>query len=75
MSVARFVIPALILLGGLAVTSTSSLAKPEYTKREKKACAFCHVTATSRELNEAGKYYKQHNNSLEGFQPKESEKK
>jgi hypothetical protein len=75
MSVARFIIPGLILIGGLAVTSASSLAKPEYTKKEKKACAFCHVTATSKELNEAGKYYKEHSNSLEGYQPKKSEKK
>ena len=55
MSIAELVIPVLILIGGLAVTSTSSFARPEYTKKEKKACAFCQVTATSGELNESGK--------------------
>jgi hypothetical protein len=60
----RFLLPALILCGGLAV-STVSYGKPEYTKKEKKACVFCHTN--SKELNEAGKYYKEHNNSLEGY--------
>jgi hypothetical protein len=50
----------LILIGGLAITSASS---------------FCYVSAMSKELKEAGKYYKEHSNSLEGDQPKEPEKK
>jgi hypothetical protein len=75
MKIVTFVIPALILICGLVIASASSFAKPEYTKKEKKACVFCHVTATSKELNEAGKYYKEHNNSLEGYQPKKTEKK
>jgi len=62
----KFVLPALILSGGLAL-STVSYGKPEYTKKEKKACVFCHTAANSKELNEAGKYYKEHNNSLEGY--------
>ncbi len=48
-------------------------AKPEYAKKEKKACTFCHVKAGSKELTDAGKYYKEHNHSLEGY--KEPEKK
>lgn len=62
----KFLIPALILAGGLTVGSSLSHAKPEYTKKEKKACTFCHVTATSKELNDAGKYYKE-KNTLEGY--------
>jgi len=42
-------------------------AKPEYTKKEGKACTFCHVKAGSKELNDAGKYYQEHNHSLEGY--------
>ena len=42
-------------------------AKPEYAKKEGKACTFCHVKAGSKELNDAGKYYKEHNHSLEGY--------
>jgi len=71
----KFVIPALVLLFGILTCSTLSFAKPEYTKKEKKGCTYCHVTAKSKELNDAGQYYKDHNNSLEGYQPKEKEKK
>lgn len=56
---------------GVLTISTISSAKVEYTKKEKKACVYCHVTAKSKELNDAGKYYKEHNNSLEGYKPKE----
>jgi hypothetical protein len=45
-------------------------AKPEYTRRTKKECEFCHPV-DSRELNEAGKYYRDHNYSLEGYKPKD----
>jgi hypothetical protein len=62
----KYLIPGLILVGGLTVGASLSQAKPDYTKKEKKGCAFCHVTATSKELNDAGKYYKEHN-SLEGY--------
>ncbi len=66
----KFAIPAFVLLLGALVGSTLSYAKPEYTKKEKKACTYCHVSAKSKELNDAGKYYKEHDHSLEGYQPK-----
>lgn len=44
-----------------------ALAKPEYAKKEKKNCTFCHVKMGSKELNDTGKYYKEHNHSLEGY--------
>lgn len=71
----KFVVPAIVLFSGLLVCSKLSYAKPEYTKTEKKACTYCHVTVKSKELNEAGKYYKDHNHSLEGYVPKKEEKK
>lgn len=69
MSKIKYVVPGLILLGGLVVSTTSSYAKPEYVKTTKKACAHCHVDAKAKpkELTEAGKYFKDHNHSLEGF--------
>jgi hypothetical protein len=67
MRLAKFIIPGGILALGLLVSSTQSYGKAEYTKKEKKACTFCHVKAGSKDLNDAGKYYKDHNNSLEGF--------
>jgi len=40
--------------------STASMhAKPEYSKTEKKPCTACHVKNGSKELNDAGKYYKE----------------
>ena len=66
----KFAIPAFVLLLGAVVSSSLSYGKPEYTKKEKKACTYCHVKASSKELNDAGKYYKDHDHSLEGYQPK-----
>jgi len=48
---------------------TLATAKPEYAKKEGKACTFCHVKAGQKDLNDAGKYYKEHNHSLEGYKP------
>lgn len=39
------------------MTSVTSYAKPEYTKKEKKPCVTCHVSAKSKELNDTGKCY------------------
>lgn len=70
MRLAKIIIPAAILAGGLVVCSTQSYAKPEYTKKEKKACTVCHTKSGSKDLNDAGKYYKDHNNSLDGYEKK-----
>ena len=64
MSKLKFAVPGMILAFGLVAT-TASYGKPEYTKKEKKGCAYCHVTAKSKELNEVGKCYDK-NKSLEG---------
>lgn len=52
----------------LVVLWTSALvsAKPEFAKKEKKTCTFCHLRAGSKELNDAGKYYKA-KGTLEGY--------
>jgi hypothetical protein len=67
----KYVVPATILLGGFLVSSTLSFGKPEYVKTTKKACKYCHVDSTTKEkakeLTEAGKYFKEHNNSLNGY--------
>lgn len=62
----KFAVPAMILAFGM-VASTVSYGKPEDTKKTKKACAYCHVTAKSKELNETGKcYQKNEKKTLEG---------
>lgn len=70
MKLLKFALPALVMGLGLTISSTTSFAKPEYAKKEKKTCTFCHVKMGSKELNDAGKYYKEHGNSLEGYKPK-----
>jgi len=46
-------------------------AKPEYAKKEGKPCTFCHVKMGSKDLNDAGKYYKEHDHSLKGYKAPE----
>jgi cytochrome c553 len=48
--------------------SASASAKPEYTRKTTKACAFCHQPP-GYNLNEAGKYYADHG-SLKGYKAK-----
>lgn len=66
----KYIIPTLILSSFVLLNTSVSYAKPEYSKKEKKGCTFCHVKAGSKELNDAGKYYKEHNFSLEGYTAK-----
>ena len=72
MSIRKFALPAVVLAGGLLVCTTASFGKPEYVKTTKKACSYCHVDskAKPKELTAAGKYFKEHNNSLEGYTAK-----
>jgi len=48
--------------------ATPAFAKPEYTRKTTKGCAFCHQPP-GYNLNEAGKYYADHG-SLKGYKPK-----
>ncbi len=71
---ARFVTtlgaPFGILVLGLMMIPQDTPAKPDYTRRTKKECEYCHPP-NSRELNDAGKYYQEHKNSLAGYAPKQ----
>ena len=61
-----------IVAGGMFLSIAN--AKPEYSKKEKKGCTFCHVKMGSKDLTDAGKYYKEHNHSLEGYKAPEKKK-
>ena len=69
MKTIRFLLPAFVVVGGLILSTSVSFGKPEYTKKEKKPCTTCHVTAKSKELNDVGKYYEK-NKTLEGYKEK-----
>ena len=64
------------LLGLLAlfVFISFGMTKQEYAKKEGKTCTFCHPAGKFKELTEAGKYYKEHHNSLEGYRASEPAK-
>jgi cytochrome c553 len=62
-----------VLVGVLMLASTP-IAKQEYTKKEKKACTYCHTSKnpkdySDKDLNEAGKYYKE-KKTLQGYREK-----
>lgn len=66
----KLVVPAFVLSAGLLITTSTSFAKPEDTKKTKKPCATCHVNPKGgKELTPAGKHY-QEKGTLEGFQDK-----
>lgn len=67
---ARLLVAGSLLGTGLLINLNIGSAKPEYTKKEKKGCTYCHVAANSKELNDAGKYYAAHDHSLEGYEEK-----
>jgi len=54
------------LTAALCFNAGTTWAKPEYARRTKKECSFCHPP-DSWNLNDAGKYYRDHHDSLEGY--------
>ena len=65
-----------VLLAGFAMIVLLPLAKakPEYAKKEHKSCTYCHVKMGSKELNDTGKYYKEHDHSFKGYKGEEEKK-
>jgi hypothetical protein len=64
------------ILKALCVTGGATLlflpfvmATPEYTKKENKPCTYCHPAVGKPDLNDAGRYYKEHH-TLEGYKEK-----
>jgi len=56
-----------IALFAMVMALPFGMSKPEYAKKEGKACTFCHPPGKMKELTPAGQYYKDHNHSLEGY--------
>jgi len=66
----KVVIPSAILTIGFAICSTSLYGTPEYAKKEKKSCTYCHAKMLSdkaemlKNLNTTGTCYKENDHSL-----------
>jgi len=58
---------ALLIAFAMTMALPFGMSKPEYGKKEGKACTFCHPAGKMKELTPAGQYYKDHNHSLEGY--------
>lgn len=57
----------LAILSGVAfLFSPLATATPELAKKEDKQCVFCHTAIGKPDLNDAGKYYKEHK-TLQGY--------
>lgn len=68
---AKKIARALAIFGAVALLfSPFVISTPEYAKKEDKQCVFCHTGVGKPDLNEAGKYYKEHNYSLQGYKKK-----
>ena len=66
----RKVILAIGILGALALTFAQLVSgTPEMAKKENKQCVYCHTAVGKPDLNDAGKYYKDHG-SFEGYREK-----
>lgn len=59
---------ALVLVLGVTTLGRTAWASPDYTKKERKKCVYCHDGGwTSGKLTAAGSYFLAHNRSLKGF--------
>lgn len=66
----KFAMPLAVLLAGLMLSSPFGSAKPDYMKREKKSCTYCHNAPNKKDLNDTGKCYAEHGHSLDKCDPK-----
>ncbi len=64
----------LLLSFALLMAVSVGMSTGAYGKKEGKACTFCHPAGKFKELTDAGKYYKEHNHSLEGYKASEEKK-
>ncbi|MBZ5729324.1 MAG: hypothetical protein LAP87_30655 [Acidobacteriia bacterium] len=68
----KLVVPAVILAAGFVVCTSATYGKQEYAKKEGKKCVDCHAKvegkdAMNKNLTDMGKYYKDHDHSLDGY--------
>jgi hypothetical protein len=60
----KVALPAAILMAGFLLCTSATYGKPEYAKKEKQSCTYCHVKAGAKDLNDTGKCYKDADHSL-----------
>jgi hypothetical protein len=73
---ALVLVPAAFLITGGLLAPTPGFGIPKYATDNHKPCTFCHQKMGDKDamhkdpnLTDAGKYFKDHNHSLEGYKP------
>ncbi len=66
-SVVRLLAPAAVLAVGVLFTASNSHARPDYTRRTRQECRYCHPPG-GWYINDAGKYFRDHR-TLDGYKP------
>ena len=74
MSTARLSARIALLAAALALAALPSFGTIDFSKKEHKACTYCHVKMGSKDLNDVGKCYKKNKNSLAGCEAKDKDK-
>ncbi len=64
----------LLISFAILIAASLGMSTAAYSKKEGKSCTFCHPAGKFKEFTEAGKYYKEHNHSLEGYKASEEKK-
>ena len=60
----KLALPAAILMTGFLLCTSATYGKPEYSKKEKQACVYCHTKMGAKDLNDTGKCYQANDHSL-----------
>ena len=63
-----------IILGAIILLAPFAFSTVEYSKKEEKQCVYCHTAMGKPDLNDAGKWYKDHDHTFKGWEEKEKEK-
>jgi len=69
---ANLLAPAAVLALGFFWRPTPTAARPDYTRRTKQECRYCHPPG-GWNLNDAGHYFEK-NRSLSGYKPPDAPK-
>jgi hypothetical protein len=64
----RWILALALTFTTIVVMASAIYSKPVDAKKTGKSCTFCHTKRGSKELTEAGKYYKA-NGTLDGYRP------
>jgi hypothetical protein len=71
-NLATILAPAAVLAAGFLWRPTPVAARPDYTRRTKQDCRYCHPPG-GWNLNDAGHYFEK-NRSLNGYKPPDAPK-